>query len=1150
MSGTLSPDDDKRKAATAAIKDISKQPGFCIALLQLIENSKGDPGTRLASATYFKNFLKKHWSASSGSVLKDDKERGEIRSTLLEALLRVELSDRAVRGLLAESIRLVSIADFPSKWTGIQEALGKKLEQALSNPGDDSGNSRTLHNVVLAAYQVCKRYEFFQKISHGRADVPEELESFVQRILPTLINNVFVVKASNRNNGDDDILRMIAKLYFRVTRSYMPKVCEALAPAVLTASTGLLHELHNGVDQDKDIEEDMIDEDELGQQWRLHKRLMKLMSNFQLRHRKLIEPHIKNLFALCQTATKRPRGALADRVYSLCFDILKASTEYSSHWKLVRNDLSSITESIFQHLELSRADKERWAEDEDEYLRSNLALESMDASIDEVESFTARKSAVDFLEAISKYVEDIPQSKAGGKKGRKKGKGKPSSKGQASPCQVVLNYIDRLKHTLQQNILEIAKLPVEEESTKARKKIAEIDREKKQYAILLAYGAMAESVVTTMKAGSISSFLRNNVFPECNKDGITIAFPHWKTKQSPFLCANALWVSAQFAEHFPVQSLANEMFDLAHDMMTTKNPDDADDDDDVYIDSWKPIRVVAGHALINTITCHFDEPEVFRPRLKTFVESMLMLMNTKDENLASDGIEFAVLSNAIETAGAEIMPYVDMIGTNLVQQCLSDLQEGGDLLSSKALTILSNIGDTLDGLLDDFDGEDEIEEGDESELPPGVTVDSGIASVEKMYNGFTKVLLALYTSSSGGSEGKNTSGTAVAYHPDVANMIRCIVGYLTPESLIPQDNDDEPEPPTKAQRIRMQATTLSPELRSTPLAAELQKLIILFALSLPNSLDDLIKSEDEWVILVDVATFGSRDPAFFNNGNGVGSPADAMLEVAMLMLEQGSGRAPKAAARILAGMFNHKMDGWSDKVIGEIVQAVVTCSTFNISDFCAGELTTIICHCAYRNVGTTTAAAREAGDIDDLLRVIVKGMPHINSKIAKRMVCSGNMKLVTKIGLGGDCSSGSRRLCGDILDQTLTMVLDMSLKYNEDDNATGDGQDDDDESDDDDSDDDSDDDDDDDNDDLNETEDEEAFLKRYEEAAKKMEDGEEDEDDDDEIDSMYVCEDDIDVFKGTAVDEKFVDWYGRKKQWLENGVAKRKTISRFSKLNV
>ena len=65
-----------------------------------------------------------------------------------------------------------------------------------------------------------------------------------------------------------------------------------------------------------------------------------------------------------------------------------------------------------------------------------------------------------------------------------------------------------------------------------------------------------------------------------------------------------------------------------------------------------------------------------------------------------------------------------------------------------------------------------------------------------------------------------------------------------------------------------------------------------------------------------------------------------------------------------------------------------------------------------------------------------------------------------------------------------------------------------------------------------------------------MADGNDDDEDDDELDAMYICEDDIDVFKETKVDEKFVDWYGRKKQWLENGVAKRKTISRFAKLNL
>ncbi len=933
----------------------------------------------------------------------------------------------------------------------------------------------------------------------------------------------------------------------------------------------------------------MIDEDELGRQWRLHKRLFKLMSNFQLRHRKFIEPHVKNLFTLCQTATKRPRGALADRIYSLCFDILKASTDFSGHWKLVRSELPSITESIFQHLELSNVDKERWAEDEDEYLRSNLALETMDANIEnDTESFTARKSAIDFLETISKHVDENDGKGGGNKKGnRKKKKGKSFTK--ASPCQVVLNYIDRLKHTLQQNILEIAKLPLEEDATKLRKKAAEKDREKKQFAILLAYGAMADTIVTTMKAGSISSFLRNNVFPECNKEGITLAFPHWKVKQSPFLCANSLWVSAQFAEHFPIQSLANEMFDLASNMMITKNPvDDGDgggddDDDDVYIDSWKPIRVVAGYALMNTITYHFDEEDVFRPRLKGFIDNMLMLMkSTDDDELQSDDIEFSVLQTGIEAAGAEIMPYVDAIGTYLIERCVSDLKEGGDLLSSKALSILSNMGDTLDGLLDNFDEEDEIEDESESDLPPGVTVESGIATIEKIYHGYTKLLLALYTNSSN-NEDEGKQGEIVSYHPDVANMIRCIIGYLTPESLIPQDDQEFEEPPTKAQKIRMQATTLSPQLRATSIAIDLQKLLLLFTISLPDSLEELIKAEDEWSILVDVATFGSRDPSFFennannnnrNSGEGgnksgnparSGSPADAVVEVIMLMLEQGTGRGPKAGARILAGMFNHRMDGWSDKVIGQIVQAAVTCSTYKISDFCAAELTTIIGHCAYRNIAITIAAAKEIGDINDMLKVIVKGMPHIDSKIAKRMVCCGNIKLVNKIGLGGDCSSGSRRLCGDILDLTLTMVLGLSTKYNEngggdnDNNNNNEQEDEDDEDDDDDSDDDDDDDDDnsdgnsdddDDDDDLNETEDEEAFLKRYEEEAKKMADGNDDDEDDDELDAMYICEDDIDVFKETKVDEKFVDWYGRKKQWLENGVAKRKTISRFAKLNL
>ena len=81
---------------------------------------------------------------------------------------------------------------------------------------------------------------------------------------------------------------------------------------------------------------------------------------------------------------------------------------------------------------------------------------------------------------------------------------------------------------------------------------------------------------------------------------------------------------------------------------------------------------------------YFDEEDVFRPRLKGFIDNMLMLMkSTDDDELQSDDIEFSVLQTGIEAAGAEIMPYVDAIGTYLIERCVSDLKEGGDLFFSK-----------------------------------------------------------------------------------------------------------------------------------------------------------------------------------------------------------------------------------------------------------------------------------------------------------------------------------------------------------------------------------------------------------------------------------------------------------------------------------
>ena len=248
MTNTLSPEDDVRKHATLSIQELSKQIGFSVALIQIIENNNTtttNNGTRLASATYLKNFIKKNWN----KTLTNEEEQEQIKTAVLNALLRVQLSDRAIRSLFAECFRLISIQEFPEKWKNLEITLSETLKQALLLSTDNNGNNNlsTLSNVVLATYQVCKRYEFFQKVSHGPKDVPSELDSISNLILPSLINNVFVVKCTTRNEKDNDLLRMIAKLFFRITRSYMPTICENLAPIVLLNSMNVLNEINSGM---------------------------------------------------------------------------------------------------------------------------------------------------------------------------------------------------------------------------------------------------------------------------------------------------------------------------------------------------------------------------------------------------------------------------------------------------------------------------------------------------------------------------------------------------------------------------------------------------------------------------------------------------------------------------------------------------------------------------------------------------------------------------------------------------------------------------------------------------------------------------------------------------------------------------------------
>ena len=663
-------------------------------------------------------------------------------------------------------------------------------------------------------------------------------------------------------------------------------------------------------------------------------------------------------------------------------------------------------------------------------------------------------------------------------------------------------------------INEIAKSPVEE--AEKERSALEVDREKKQYAILLAYGAMADAICKSTKGAAISTFIRNNVQPACDKSGVMLAFPNWKVKQSPYLAANALWVGAQFAEHFSIQTLANEMFDLSLAMMSTRDPDVEEVDDDAPT-SWKPIRVVAGHALRNTIECHFDEREDIKDRLKVLIESMIAIANDADDSLSCDRMNYTVLATTFESAGVDVVPYVSLVGGHLFQCCISDLNEGGDLLSSAAFKTMNSLGENIEGLLDELES---AEADDEDALPSGWDVIQALAVIEKAFDQMADILLRLYTTPD------------IEYHPDVGSMIRCILSFISPV----REDDEVPLTPSEQYRIK------------SSLGEKARNVAFLFCNSLSGSVDDLIQADDEFPTFVLLAKYCSRHEGFFTKSQDgpQTSPFEALMQLAFPLMESGIGRAPKAACRILISLFNHKKDDWDESFLEQCVTSTLACASYSVSDFQLAQMTYLLSHVVVRNVELAINASRNAGSLGDLLIVFNKGMPNINRTRGQKIAVWAALRLVNMIGLGNNYSSANRRLCGDLF---ANCVSNITEDWNDIGNS------DDDEESEDDSSGSSDDEEEEEEGDsdagASEEENEEEFLARYEEEAKKMakNDGG-DEDDDDEIDVLFECDDEQYVFAEMDVQAKFIDWYTRKKSVLEAEVAKRKTVTNFDKFLV
>eukprot|EP01035_Chromulina_nebulosa_P019648 gene19648-25562_t len=189
LINTYNTDITLRKQAENSLQQFIHSPNFISSFLIVIDGYRQNNiqtlhrDIRLAASIVLKNNIRQMWVESE----KDNDVKFHItfeeKEFTKESLVNILLNetDNVIRGLLAESIRIICEYDYPDKWPSLLPKLIKYLQ---------SSDVLTLHNTLLALRKIVKRYEFRQK--DNRADVDNIIVQtfpFIQDLLTRLVDH-------------------------------------------------------------------------------------------------------------------------------------------------------------------------------------------------------------------------------------------------------------------------------------------------------------------------------------------------------------------------------------------------------------------------------------------------------------------------------------------------------------------------------------------------------------------------------------------------------------------------------------------------------------------------------------------------------------------------------------------------------------------------------------------------------------------------------------------------------------------------------------------------------------------------------------------------------------------------------------------------
>ncbi|TKA76115.1 hypothetical protein B0A49_03516 [Cryomyces minteri] len=379
-------DPRQNKQAEAAIKQEETRPGFSLALLRIVATDSYPGTTRLASALFFKNFIKRNWTDEEGNYKLPQNEVVAIKQELIGLMIAVPPT---IQSQLGEAISVIADSDFWERWDTLVDDLVSRLT---------SDNFAVNNGVLQVAHSIFRRWRPLFRSDALFTEINHVLSKFSAPFLQLLENTDNVV-SQNQNNKTAlqqsfSTLNLCIKLFYDLSCQDLPPVFEENMQAItsllhkyLTHDNALLH-------TDDDAESGPLDIAKAG--------IFEVLVLYVQKYEDAIGPFLGqfigsswNLLTSIGPETK------FDILVSKSLRFLTSVTHNRQHAESFNNQdvLGQVVEKvILPNLSLRESDIELFEDEPIEFIRQDLEGSDSD---------TRRRAATDFLRQLMEQFEKL-----------------------------------------------------------------------------------------------------------------------------------------------------------------------------------------------------------------------------------------------------------------------------------------------------------------------------------------------------------------------------------------------------------------------------------------------------------------------------------------------------------------------------------------------------------------------------------------------------------------------------------------------------------------------------------------------------------------------------------------------------------------------